>query len=95
MNADAWDQGVMQERAAEAAFDAWKDREEWEVWVCPVHGVIPEGELLEGHDGTFFGSHPGTDGYTDEFFCGLDHDGPNPGATQHDIRKGAWRADAC
>lgn len=62
---------------------------EWEVWVCPVHGVIPEGELLEGHDGTMFGPHPGSDGYTDEFFCGLAHDGDNPSAIQHDIRRGA------
>lgn len=41
---------------------------------CPKHGLLSEREgqdAYEGHDGTFFGSHPGGDPYTGEFFCGL------------------------
>lgn len=61
---------------------------EWEVWVCPEHGIIPEGELLEGFTPT---SNPDGDGYNDRFYCALDHEiEKRPEVYQHDIRSSAW-----
>lgn len=42
-------------------------------YVCPVHGVLSEreaGDIYQGHDGTFFGSTPDGDGYTEDYYCG-------------------------
>lgn len=49
-----------------------------ELFYCPRHGLLSEREadfnLIEGHDGTEFGSTPEGDPYTGEFFCDLpDH----------------------
>jgi hypothetical protein len=56
----------------------WKDcseyfskEESWDVFLCPGCGLLDSdcATLIEGHDGTIFGQHPGGDGYTGEMFC--------------------------
>jgi hypothetical protein len=44
------------------------------VWVCPVHGVIDEGELAEGVDWSQ-GTSPidGDVAWTDQFYCQREH----------------------
>lgn len=54
---------------AEIVYSATDDG--YDLWVCPTHGVIDEGELLEGVD--WNNPNPDGDIYTDEFFCGRDH----------------------
>ena len=53
-----------------AASEFFGSQPSWDVFLCPKCGLLPEdAELVEGHDGTIFGSHPDGDGYTGEMFC--------------------------
>jgi hypothetical protein len=54
-----------------AASEFFGAQESWDAYLCPKCGlVLPDtGSLIEGHDGTIFGSYPEGDGYTGEMFC--------------------------
>lgn len=44
-------------------------------FACPRHKLFDartaENCVLEGHDGSLFGSYPDDDGYTGVFYCGI------------------------